>query len=105
MNSAERCLHEVPYSLPVDGAVESGRMDALFLQDDTWHVVEFKTDAVRDESERERVLAQTDYLAQVQRYRQVIEVMLGQKPKIIFCWLNYAGRVEVRTDLRSKTEA
>ncbi|HSR33388.1 MAG TPA: UvrD-helicase domain-containing protein [Anaerolineae bacterium] len=95
MEHAERRLHEVPYSLVVDGRVESGLMDALYLHEGLWTVVEFKTDDVRDQTELERVLTREGYLAQVGRYAAATERLLGQRPRTILCMLNYAGEVRL----------
>jgi ATP-dependent helicase/nuclease subunit A len=99
MSQATQCLHEVPYSHIVGGILETGIIDALFLENGSWIVVEFKTDDVRNDEERAQLLRQTDYVAQVQRYRDVVSHMLGHDPKIILCWLNYAGQVSVQADL------
>lgn len=99
MNQATQRLHEIPYTLTIDKNIQSGTIDALFLQNGAWTVVEFKTDLVRDEAERVSILSSTDYLAQVQRYQQVVKQMIGQEPQLLICWLNYAGNTYVQTDL------
>jgi ATP-dependent helicase/nuclease subunit A len=99
MNDADSRLHEVPYSLVVDGRVESGIIDALVLRNDTWTIVEFKTDRVADRAQLELLLAAEDYVAQAQRYAVAAEHLLGQRPRCILCLLNYAGTVHLETDL------
>jgi len=95
MDGADRRLHEVPYSRTVDGRVENGIIDALYLRDGSWTLVEFKTDEVRDEADLERLLAEEDYLAQAQRYVAAVEHLLGERPRSILCLLNYAGGVRL----------
>ncbi len=95
MHAADRRLHEVPYSLMVDGRVESGIMDALYLREGIWTIVEFKTDEVRNEAGFEELLTGEDYLAQAQRYIAAAERLLGQQPRFILCMLNYAGGVHL----------
>jgi ATP-dependent helicase/nuclease subunit A len=95
MQAADRRLHEVPYSVVAQGRVESGIMDALYLREVTWTIVEFKTDEVRNEADFERLLAEEDYLAQAQRYIAAAERLLGQRPRFILCMLNYAGGVHL----------
>jgi ATP-dependent helicase/nuclease subunit A len=90
MDQAERRLHEVPYSLEVNGRVESGIIDALYLCEGTWTIVEFKTDWVKDKADFERLLKEKDYLAQAQRYVAAMERLLGQRPRCILCMLNWA---------------
>jgi ATP-dependent exoDNAse (exonuclease V) beta subunit len=96
MDRADQRLHEVPYSLVVDDQIESGIIDALYQQDGTWTVVEFKTDRVKDQSELERVLQEEGYSAQAQRYVSAAERLLGETPQIILCMLNYGGTVHLR---------
>jgi ATP-dependent exoDNAse (exonuclease V) beta subunit len=96
MNSVDQRLHEVPYSLVVDGQVESGIIDALYRHDGTWTLVEFKTDRVKDRSELERLLDE-GYAAQAQRYVAAGEQLLGQRPVCILCMLNYGGGVYLHT--------
>ncbi len=95
MDRADQRLHEVPYSLVVDGQVESGIIDALYQRDETWTLVEFKTDRVKDRSELERLLAREGYAAQAQRYVAAAEQFLGQTPRCILCMLNYGGTVHL----------
>ena len=103
MDGADRRLHEVPYSLVVDGCIESGIIDALYLQEGIWTIVEFKTDEVRGEADFERLLAREDYLAQAQRYVTAAERLLSQRPRLILCMLNYAGAVHLEVDLLEST--
>jgi len=101
MAGAVRRLHEVPYSLVAgDGRVENGIIDALYLRDGgsadgTWTIVEFKTDHVRDAAALERLLAEEDYLAQAERYAAAVERLLGSRPAVALCLLDYAGGVHV----------
>jgi len=95
MARADRRLHEVPYSRAVDGRVENGIIDALYLRDGSWTIVEFKTDEVRDQVDLERLLAEEEHLAQAERYVAAVEHLLGQRPRSILCLLNYAGGVHL----------
>jgi ATP-dependent exoDNAse (exonuclease V) beta subunit len=69
------------------------RLDHYSPKDDT--IVEFKTDDVRDEAGLARLLAREDYLAQADRYRAAVERLLGQRPEVKLCLLNYGGQVRV----------
>ena len=95
MDGAERRLHEVPYSLMNEGELESGIIDALYLADGAWTIVEFKTDRVGDQADFERLLAETDYAVQAERYVAAVEQLLGERPACVLCWLNWAGGVRV----------
>jgi ATP-dependent helicase/nuclease subunit A len=95
MDGAERRLHEVPYSRLVGGRVENGSIDALYLRDGTWTIVEFKTDELRDEAELEKLLAEEKYVEQARRYEAAVDELLGQQPRTVLCLLNYAGGVRL----------
>ena len=96
MAGAERRLHEVPYSLvAANGRVENGIIDALYLHGGRWTIVEFKTDHVRDTAALERLLAEEDYLAQAERYATAVERLLGSRPQVALCLLDYAGMVHL----------
>ena len=60
-----------------DGQMESGIIDALYLHQGVWTIVEFKTDRVRDEADFKRLLSEEDYVTQVQRYVAAMEHLLG----------------------------
>ena len=97
MAGAERRLHEVPYSLvAADGRVESGIIDAIFQRAGDSTIVEFKTDEVRDAAALERMLAEEDYLAQTERYVTAVEQLLGRRPAVTLCLLDYAGGVHLK---------
>jgi ATP-dependent exoDNAse (exonuclease V) beta subunit len=89
MDQAEQRWHEVPYSLMIDGKLENGSIDALFLSDDSWTIVEFKTDDIRNEAQLNTILSESDYLSQVERYRKAVRRTLNQEPRALLCWLNY----------------
>ena len=93
MNGADRRLHEVPYSRTVDGRVENGIIDALYLRDGSWTIVEYKTDELKDQADLDRLLAEEEYLQQAERYVAAVEELLGQRPRSILCLLNYQGGV------------
>jgi len=97
MDQADRRLHEVPYSRVVDGRVESGVIDALYLRGGVWTLVEFKTDEVRDEASLEKLLTTEDYVPQVRRYIVAVEQLLGQSVRAVLCLLNCRGEVCLKT--------
>lgn len=95
MDAADTRLHEVPYSLPPDGRIERGIIDALYLRDGVWTIVEFKTDAVKDRSSLRRLLNEEDYLDQARRYVAAVATLLDQRPACVLCFLNLAGTVHL----------
>ena len=99
MNNAAQRLHEVPYTLATpDGALERGTLDALFCADGQWTLVEFKTDHVADPTALIALLDDTDYRAQVTRYLDAAERLLGARPRPALCFLNVGGAVCVVTE-------
>jgi ATP-dependent exoDNAse (exonuclease V) beta subunit len=93
MDGADQMLHEVPFSLLVDGQVEIGIIDAMYERAGVWTIIEFKTDWVRNQAELERLLAEQEYLAQARRYIDAAQTLLGLEPRLFLCMLNYAGSV------------
>lgn len=96
MDQAERRFHEVPYSIVVDGQVESGVIDTLYYYEGRWTLVEFKTDEVWGEEELETLLKEEDYLPQIRRYILAVEILLGEKPRAFLCFLNYQGTIHLQ---------
>jgi len=96
MAGAEQRMHEVPYSrINEDGQVESGVVDALYLRDGGWTIVEFKTDEIPDQTELEVLLEEKDYTPQAERYRAAVEWLLSQRPRLLFCFLDCGGAVHI----------
>ena len=95
LEQAERRLHEVPYSVVMDGRVERGIIDALFLRGGAWTIVEFKTDDVRDEAQLRQLIQEEGYAVQAKRYAAAVERLIGQRPRVLLCMLNYADGIRV----------
>jgi len=99
MDSARR-LHEVPYSIEVDGKVENRTIDALYQGDDgQWTLVEFKTDELASQSALERFLEGEEFKKhekQIRRYAIAVERLLGQRPRLVLCLLNCWDGVRMR---------
>jgi len=96
MNTAERRLHELPYSLEDgNGGVEQGIIDALYLKDGIWTVVEYKTDRLRDAAGLDQLLEEKDYLAQLKGYTEAVEQFTGRKPRSMLLFLNYGSGIHL----------
>ncbi len=95
MDTADQRLHEVPYTRTAGDQVESGIIDVLYRRGDTWTLVEFKTDQVRDAAELNNLLATTDYIAQARRYVAAVQALLGHTPRARLCFLNVGGAIVV----------
>jgi ATP-dependent helicase/nuclease subunit A len=85
--------HEVPYSLVQGERAVNGFIDLLYCgPDDRWRIIDFKTDAIADEADLERLLAE-GYRRQLLRYQAAVLTLLGQPTQISLCLLDYAGGV------------
>jgi ATP-dependent helicase/nuclease subunit A len=99
MNKADRRLPEVPYSYQEQDRPDNGIIDAVYLRNAIWTIVEFKTDKLKDEADLKRLLDEEDYLAQAGRYKVAVKQLLGQEPQLVLCLLDFDGSVRLETDL------
>jgi ATP-dependent helicase/nuclease subunit A len=90
MDAAER-HHELPYILDR----ERGILDLLYRAGDQWTVAEFKTDRLPDVAAVELKIQEEGYRAQVGRYVQAVEHLLGTCPRALLIFLNVAGTIHV----------
>jgi ATP-dependent exoDNAse (exonuclease V) beta subunit len=95
LRTAEQRLHEVPFSVEREGAVDSGKIDLLYLTDGIWTIVEFKTDRVHNRDHFEAVLREKEYVDQARRYADAAEELLGRRPRCLLWMLDYRGRTRV----------
>jgi len=95
MERAERRYHEVPYSLTIDGQAQSGTIDVLYCQGDTWTVVEFKSDPLKTQDELPTFVDEKGYIAQAEKYERAVEALLGVKPIIKLCMLDCEKQVVI----------
>jgi ATP-dependent exoDNAse (exonuclease V) beta subunit len=101
MDTAERRLHELPYCRPAGrGGVEQGIIDALFLKDGSWTVVEYKTDRLRDAADLNQLLEEKDYLDQLGRYTRAVEEFTGHQPRSSLVLLNYGDAIHLENASR-----
>ncbi len=99
MDNSGNLLHEIPYSVGGNNEpYQSGVIDALFKEDGRWLIVEFKTDEIRDKLRFDWVWQHEEYQQQVEKYISATEIVLGEKPDAISCFLNYEKRVQLITD-------
>jgi ATP-dependent helicase/nuclease subunit A len=88
MNAAQR-LHELPYTHQND----NGILDVLYRMGETWHVVDFKTDEIRDEDKLKEKIA--EYREQMARYADAVHKLIGVTPETQLCFLDVRGQVRV----------
>jgi ATP-dependent exoDNAse (exonuclease V) beta subunit len=102
MKASSHRRAEVPYDRINDqGQPEHGIIDALYRKGGRWIVVDFKTDEIRDDSRLERLLwnRKKGYVAQLNRYAAAVESLLGERPLVKLCLLNYQGGVRILEDV------
>ena len=99
MTRAERLLHEIPFSLQRQNELPLiGLIDALFLEDSGWVLVEYKTDRILNRDAYQKLWNKNDYQEQVDGYLEAAEQLLGERPQPILCFLNYEKQVHLVTD-------
>jgi ATP-dependent exoDNAse (exonuclease V) beta subunit len=90
MDAAER-HHELPYVLHG----ERGILDLLYRTDGRWTVAEFKTDRLPDLTAVHQKIEEKGYDAQVDRYVQAVDRLLGERPRALLVFLNVGRSVQV----------
>ena len=93
INSADKRHHEVPYTRINGDHTETGYIDLLYRKGDTWHIVDFKTDSIRSDQEREELIG--NYNRQLQRYQSAVKSLIGQAAQAQLCFLDDNGRVKL----------
>lgn len=93
INDALERYHEVPYTRLVSGFTETGYIDLLYRTPEGWQVVDFKTDVLRGKDALEE--RSGEYQAQMHRYIDAIQVLMGGKPFVRMCFLDVDGQVRV----------
>ncbi len=97
MDAAEPRLHELPVNiLDHTGQPGSHRLDALYQQDGRWTIVDFKTDAIHSASGVPVVMRREGYDLQIRRYATAVHQLVDVQPRLLICFLDVAGRVEIR---------
>lgn len=95
---AKKQLHEVPYSYERNGTTETGYIDLLYRHNNVWKLVDFKTDKIRDKAALQKLLAEKDYIQQIQRYGTAVQHLLGITPQLMLVFLNFENDVHVVDD-------
>jgi ATP-dependent helicase/nuclease subunit A len=96
LSAAER-HHETPFSLPVDGQMQSGIIDLLFrvTPDAPWTIAEFKTDRLAAGIDLKQHAEAKEYLRQVDIYYRAVDRLLGILPQALLVFLNVGQSVQV----------
>ena len=85
--------HEIPYSRMNGDQAETGYIDLLYRTASGWQVLDFKTDLIRNVTQREALVGK--YARQMQRYVSAVESLLGEPVQVRMCFLDDMGNVTV----------
>ncbi len=93
IHSASERHHEVSYSILLNGWQQNGVIDLLYKSAGTWHVTDLKTDSIRSEDEKTKLIR--IYQAQVGAYCQAVREQMGVTPAGHLCFMDDNGKVSV----------
>jgi ATP-dependent exoDNAse (exonuclease V) beta subunit len=77
-----------------DGRPGSGVIDLLYRSQDTWKIIDFKTDNLDSQDDIEQ--AMVEYRPQVTRYVEAVNRLLRVKAQASICFLDAMGEVAVK---------
>ena len=93
IEDASQRFHELPYSRMVKEHAETGYIDLLYCSADGWQIVDFKTDAIRSNEQRNDLVVK--YTKQMQRYAGVVKELLDEPVQTRICFLDDQGKVSL----------
>ncbi|MBE9479771.1 MAG: hypothetical protein IMY80_07380, partial [Chloroflexi bacterium] len=94
IDAASERMHEIPYTRPhPTWGSDSGRIDLLYRVNDAWHLLDFKTDEIRDDETLVKAL--DEHRPQVGRYAEAVQQLLEETPQAALCFLDALGEVKV----------
>jgi len=93
IETASERYHELPYSRIVKGTARTGYIDLLYRNESGWHVVDFKTDTIHSQTQREE--KSVDYCPQVKRYIDAVEQSLDGAVSGAICFMDDRGDVSL----------
>jgi ATP-dependent helicase/nuclease subunit A len=94
IQAAQIAQREIPFTtFDSLGQVQSGQIDLLWRGPQGWQIVDFKTDALRDEADLPAAVER--HRRQVERYVRSASNILGEPPRGMLCFLDFRGEVEL----------
>jgi ATP-dependent exoDNAse (exonuclease V) beta subunit len=94
ISAAEERYHEIPYSRPHPSwGSDSGRIDLLYRVNNVWHLMDFKSDEIRDEDDFAKAL--DEHRPQIGRYTAAVQQLWGETPQAALCFLDAMGEVKI----------
>ena len=95
IESAEIRRHEVPYAVKYpNGRMDTGVIDLLYKDSSGWHVMDFKTDEIRNDDDL--AVALEEYHTQLNRYQLAAEKLLGTKVDAHLVLLDMKGKIRLQ---------
>lgn len=93
INAAEERYAELPYTYWKWDRHAHRVIDLLFCKDGQWQLVDFKTDPVESEEDRQRLVE--TYHRQLTDYKTAMEKELGQRVRAKICFLSDRGYISI----------
>ena len=95
INSAQERYAELPYTFTVEGRTENRVIDLLYLNNNGWQILDFKTDPIIMVSHKEELVKK--YGPQIRRYANVVRSKVGERVQARICFLDKQGKVDLVT--------
>ncbi len=94
IEAASKRMHEIPYTHPHPSwGSDSGRIDLLYRVNNVWHLMDFKSDEIRDDDDLAKAL--DEHRPQIGRYIAAVQQLLGETPQAALCFLDAMGEVKL----------
>lgn len=88
---AEKCWHELPFSIPGKNHTINGVIDVLLKTGNVYTVIDFKTDELRSPDELNQAMKK--HAIQLAGYRKAVKMTVETVPNTEICFLDYRGQV------------
>lgn len=88
---AEKCWHELPFSIPGKNHTINGVIDLLMKTGNDYTLIDFKTDELKSTEELEQAMEK--YAIQLAGYRRAVKMTVGVYPDTEVCFLDYCEQV------------
>lgn len=92
LETAEIDRREIQFSCRKGEHFETGRIDALYLRDGIWTLLEYKTDRIHTREELQEKLG--EYQPQVHNYLKVAGEVLGSRPRALLVFVDVMGGLQ-----------
>jgi len=94
IEGADERHHEIPYSIMAGDFSETGYIDLLYKNASGWHIMDFKTDAIYNGEDLEKLVM--EYKDQLQRYAHAVKTLTGEPVEGSICFLDAFGHIQLK---------